>query len=147
MQRYIATPQPCITRAEFVGGKFVYAVRVDTSEGFELCPADVCQIPDGSVCPAVAPSGKFQVIQGFTHPLIPRWEAFLAANNIGIGAIEFATDAEGRAWCYDVNTNTNYNPEAEQKAGVSGMGAIARHLTALLRRNHFTGSAEYAYAA
>ena len=146
VQRYIRTPEPYITRAEFVGGKFLYAVRVDTSEGFELCPADVCQL-DNLACPAAAPAPKFQVLQGFTHPLIPRWEAFLAANNIGIGAIEFATDENGQAWSYDVNTNTNYNPEAEAKAGVSGMGAIARHLTALLRRNAWTGSAEYAYAA
>ena len=29
---------------------------------------------------------------------------------------------------YDVNTNTNYNPAAEAKAGVSGMQAIARFL-------------------
>ena len=147
VQRYIATPQPSITRAEFVGGKFLYAVKVDTSEGFELCPADVCQMPSSAVCPAVAPAAKFQVLEGFTHPLIPRWEAFLAANNIGVGAIEFATDADGQAWSYDVNTNTNYNPEAEAKAGVSGMGAIARHLTALLRRTQFTATAEYAYAA
>ncbi len=147
VQRYIATPQPCITRAEFVGGKFLYAVQVDTSEGFELCPADVCQMPAGAVCPAVAPAAKFQVLEGFTHPLIPRWEAFLAANSIGVGAIEFATDANGQAWCYDVNTNTNYNPEAEARAGVSGMGAIARHLSGLLRRTQFTTATDYAYAA
>ena len=132
-QRYIATPEPFITRVEFVGGKFLYAVRVDTSEGFQLCPADACQIGDAA-CPAVAPSEKFKVIDGFTHKLIPRWEAFLAANGIGVAGIEFAQDAEGRAWTYDVNTNTNYNPDAEARAGVSGMGAIARHLNALLAR-------------
>jgi hypothetical protein len=145
VQRYIHAPEQFITRAEFVGGKFLYAVRVDTSEGFELCPADVCQLD--SVCPATASAPKFQVIEGFRHPLIPRWEAFLQANGIGVGAIEFATDENGNAWSYDVNTNTNYNPEAEARAGVSGMGAIARHMTALLRRNSFQASPDYAYAA
>jgi glutathione synthase/RimK-type ligase-like ATP-grasp enzyme len=38
VQRYIEAPEPFITRAEFINGKFLYAVRVDTSEGFELCP-------------------------------------------------------------------------------------------------------------
>jgi Carbamoyl-phosphate synthase L chain, ATP binding domain len=147
VQRYIRAPEPFITRAEFVGGKFLYAVRVDTSEGFELCPADVCQVPTGAACPAVAPPAKFQVIEGFNHPLIGRWEAFLQTNGIGVGAIEFATDAEGRAWSYDVNTNTNYNPEAEARAGVSGMGAIARHLTELLRGANYTAQPEYAFAA
>jgi hypothetical protein len=100
-----------------------------------------------SVCPATASAPKFQVIEGFRHPLIPRWEAFLQANGIGVGAIEFATDANRNAWSYDVNTNTNYNSEAEARAGVSGMGAIARHMTALLRRNSFQASPDYAYAA
>lgn len=133
VQRYIKSPEPYITRVEFVGGKFLYAVRVDTSEGFQLCPADACQIGDAA-CPAVALGEKFKVIDGFTHPLIPKWEAFLKANGIGIAGIEFAKDEQGRSWTYDVNTNTNYNPDAETKAGVSGMGAIARHLNALLAK-------------
>jgi hypothetical protein len=40
----IEGPLPFITRAEFIGGKFIYAVQVDTSEGFQLCPADHCQV-------------------------------------------------------------------------------------------------------
>ncbi|MGN6570705.1 MAG: ATP-grasp domain-containing protein [Pseudolabrys sp.] len=142
VQRYIKAPQPFITRVEFVGGKFLYAVRVDTSQGFELCPADACQIdapPLAEVCPAVAPSDKFQIVRGFKHPLIPRWEAFLAANGIGIAGIEFIVDDKGRPYTYDVNTNTNYNPDAEAKDGragtdAAGMGAIAAHLGALLRQ-------------
>jgi hypothetical protein len=138
VQRYIEAPEPFITRAEFIGGKFLYAVRVDTSEGFELCPADACEIGEGAACPAVAPGEKFRILEGFSHPLVPRMEAFLTANGIGVGAIEFITDREGRTFAYDVNTNTNYNAEAERKAGRSGartgMGAVAAHLVALLAR-------------
>ena len=47
--------------------------------------------------------------------------------------IEHIVDRKGRAWTYDVNTNTNYNPDAEARAGRSGMDAIARHLDRLLR--------------
>ncbi len=135
VQDYIQAPQPFITRVEFIGGKFLYAVRVDTSEGFELCPADVCAIEaspalQGSVCPADAPSAKFQIIQGFDHPLIPKWQAFLAANDIGIAGVEFITDGQGRVYTYDVNTNTNYNSDAENAAGGDkrGMEAIAAYL-------------------
>jgi hypothetical protein len=135
VQRYIAAPEPFITRAEFIDGRFLYAVRVDTSEGFQLCPADACAIEEGAVCPAVAPGEKFQILDGFTHPLLPRMEAFLRANSIGIGAIEFIVDSEGRTFAYDVNTNTNYNQDAERRAGRSGgqtgMGATARLLAAL----------------
>jgi hypothetical protein len=38
VQEYIKAPEPFITRVEFVGGKFLYAVKVDTTLGFELCP-------------------------------------------------------------------------------------------------------------
>ncbi|EGK8160248.1 alpha-L-glutamate ligase [Campylobacter coli] len=45
LQEYVESREAFITRCEFIGGKFHYAVRVDTSNGaFELCPADACQI-------------------------------------------------------------------------------------------------------
>ncbi|HSC23332.1 MAG TPA: alpha-L-glutamate ligase [Casimicrobiaceae bacterium] len=137
IQQYIAASKPFITRVEFVGGEFLYAVRVDTSQGFELCPADVCQVDD-AFCPAgetapAASSPRFEVIGNFTHPLVERYRRFLAANGIGVAGIEFIVDANGEPYTYDVNTNTNYNPEAEAKAGVSGMRAIAAYLGRELR--------------
>lgn len=145
VQRYIKAPQPFVTRVEFVGSKFLYAVKVDTSQGFELCPADVCQIDApalADVCPAVASADKFQIIRDFDHPLIARWQGFLAANEIGIAGIEFIGDEKGRSFTYDVNTNTNYNPDAEAKDGrantdKSGMGAIASYLGELLQREYY----------
>lgn len=138
VQRYIQAPEPYITRLEFVGGRFLYAVRVDTSQGFELCPADACQVDaaaiGSAVCPAVAPSEKFRVVEGYQNPLIPTYERFLAANGIGIAGIEVIVDGEGRTFTYDVNTNTNYNPEAEARAGVFGMRSIAQYLDGLLRK-------------
>ena len=138
VQRYIQAPEPYITRLEFVGGRFLYAVRVDTSQGFELCPADACQVDAAAIgsaaCPAVAPSEKFRVVEGYQNPLIPTYERFLAANGIGIAGIEVIVDGEGRTFTYDVNTNTNYNPEAEARAGVFGMRSIAQYLDGLLRQ-------------
>src|SRR4051794_11430309 len=81
VQRYIEAPEPFITRLEFVGGRFLYAVRVDTSQGFELCPADACQVDAGAIgsaaCPAVAPSEKFRIVENYRDPLIPTYERFL----------------------------------------------------------------------
>jgi hypothetical protein len=147
VQRYIKAPEPFITRVEFVGGRLVYAVQVDTSQGFELCPADACQVDAmaaAGACPAEAAPDKFRIVRDFDHPLIPRWQAFLAANDIGIAGIEFIVDEFGRAFTYDVNTNTNYNPDAEAKDGRSGMGAIADYLGGLLAQE---GKAERSAAA
>jgi hypothetical protein len=138
VQRYIQAPEPFITRLEFVGGRFLYAVRVDTSQGFELCPADACQVDavaiGSAACPAIAPSEKFRVVEGYQNLLIPTYERFLAANGIGIAGIEVIVDGEGRPFTYDVNTNTNYNPDAEARAGLFGMRSIARHLDGLLKQ-------------
>jgi hypothetical protein len=135
VQRYIKAPAPFITRVEFVGGRFLYALRVDTSQGFELCPADACQVdaaPLAIACPADAPSDKFQIVREFEHPLLPRWQAFLAANEVEVAGVEFIVDEAGRAFTYDINTNTNYNADAEAKDGRRGMGAVARYLGSLL---------------
>ena len=138
IQEYIQAPEPFITRVEFVGGEFLYAVRVDTSLGFELCPADVCQIGD-AFCPvgesAPAPAPRFRILESFAHPIVERYRRFIAANGIGIAGIEFITDRAGELYTYDVNTNTNYNPDAENDAGLHGMKAIATYLGRELARN------------
>jgi hypothetical protein len=128
LQQYIGAPDALITRAEFIGGRFFYAVEVDTSDGFELCPADACAVGD-AFCPAGAePRAKFTIVDGIDAALKQRYEAFLAANDIEIAGIEFIRDGEGTVYTYDVNTNTNYNPDAEARAGRSAMTAIAGFL-------------------
>ena len=134
IQEYVRAPAPLITRAEFVGGRFVYAVEVDTSAGFELCPADACPIGD-VVCPATeGPPAKFTIVDDIDAGLKRRYEAFLAANDIGVAGIEFVTDSAGVVYTYDVNTNTNYNRDAEARAGRSAMTTLAGYLGAELKR-------------
>lgn len=126
VQQYIEAPQPFITRCEFVGGEFLYAVRVDTSDGFLLCPADECQTKNAFGAPAL--TSKFRIIKGFDHPILERYRRFLDDNETHIAGIEFVLDKDGELYTYDINTNTNYNPTAETEAGVSGMRRIADYL-------------------
>lgn len=45
VQEYVRPAEGYITRAEFVGGRFIYALKADTTiGGFQLCPADACAI-------------------------------------------------------------------------------------------------------
>ncbi len=105
-------------------------MRVDTSEGFELSPADACNV-DNAFCTADAPKpNKFTIVKDFDDPILARYRRFLAENGIEIAGIEFITDAAGEIYAYDVNTNTNYNAQAEAEAGVplTGMRAVALFL-------------------
>ncbi|GAM60958.1 hypothetical protein JCM19232_3900 [Vibrio ishigakensis] len=128
-------------RCEYVGGKFLYAVKVSTEGGFELCPADGCSI-ENAFCPAFEEDQpqekeKFEITTLLDDsPLIKLHEKFLAENNIDIAGIEVIRDASGTWYSYDVNTNTNYNSKAEIKAGVakSGMQAIAEYLVDLAEK-------------
>ena len=134
LQEYVRARVPLITRAEFVGGRFMYAVEVDTSGGFELCPADACAVGD-TACPTTeVPRAKFTIIDEIDAGLRRLYEGFLSANGIDVAGIEFVTDSAGGVYTYDVNTNTNYNPAAEARAGRSGMETLARYLGAELER-------------
>lgn len=129
VQKYIPSPDKCIIRSEFVGGEFLYAVRVDASHGFELCPADACQTDET----AVSNRPMFEILKDFHHPVLDRYRACLAMHGIEIAGIEMLIDEDGVAWTYDINTNTNYNQEAEETAGYTateraGMQAIAGYL-------------------
>ena len=91
-------------------------------------------------CPVgEAPRDRFTIVEGIPRALRDRLERFLAATGVEVAGIEFITDTDGRTLVYDVNTNTNYNPDAEARAGRtgtarSGPGAIAEFLGAELHR-------------
>jgi hypothetical protein len=147
VQEYIQAPEPFITRVEFVGGELLYAVRVDTTLGFELCPADVCEVGD-AMCPVgEAPSAatpRFEILERFSSPLIEQYKRVLAANGAEVAGVEFITDARGETYTYDINTNTNYNSAAEARAGRFGMRSVAAFLGNELRavEERFEAAAE-----
>ncbi|KZD12182.1 ATP-grasp domain-containing protein [Oceanibaculum pacificum] len=143
LQQYVKAPEPYIIRAEFIGGRFLYAVRVDTSDGFELCPADACPIGD-AFCPVgeEAARPKFEIIPGIDPAQKAAYERLLEAAGIDVAGIEYVLDAEGVAFTYDVNTNTNYNTDAEAKAGISGRATLADFLGGALARLYPPQAAE-----
>ncbi|MEM7404142.1 MAG: alpha-L-glutamate ligase [Pseudomonadota bacterium] len=132
VQRYVEPPEPFITRCEFIGGELLYAVRVNTSDGFELCPADVCDA-GSTVCTVDdVPADKFTILDNFASPLTERYKALLKAHDTSVAGIEFIVDTNGHAYTYDINTNTNYNSAAESRVDKRGHLALAEYLAAEL---------------
>jgi len=134
LQDYIDANPKVIKRVEFVNSKFLYTVEVDASEGFELCPAcpeDQIDIPQqqiaGEFCPTTG--NKFKIIKNYNNDeLIKKYEKFIAANGIEIAGIEYIIDKKDEVYTYDVNTNTNYNSQAEKSSEIKGMKSIAAFL-------------------
>ena len=132
VQEYIEAPEPCIVRVEFIGREFLYAVRVDTSDGFELCPADVCEL-ESPTCLFEAgnfptQTGKFDILRDFEPPFLSEMQQVMRENDIHIAGFEYILDKTQKAYVYDINTNTNYNSAAERIAGVSAMDRLAGYL-------------------
>ena len=110
VQQYIASPENKITRLEFIDYELVYAIKIDTSQGFNLCPADGCNI---------SKNNKFIIDKNFNeNQLIHGLQDLLKRNEIKVCGIEFTRDKNGKIWVYDINCNTNYNKKAEQDAGI-----------------------------
>jgi len=134
LQEYIDAQPKIITRIEFVNSKFMYAVEVDASEGFELCPACLEEpqgVPEtqffGEHCPTIG--NKFRIAKNFkVNEIIKKYEKFIKANGIEIAGIEYIKDKDGIIYTYDVNTNTNYNSQAEKNSKIKGMKSIAEFL-------------------
>ena len=134
LQEYIDAKPQVIHRVEFVNSKFLYTVEVDASEGFELCPAcpeDQIDEPEtqffGEHCPTVG--NKFRIIKNYKRSsLINKYEKFISKNGIEIAGIEYIIDQKDEVYTYDVNTNTNYNLEAEKSSEIRGMKSIAAFL-------------------
>lgn len=112
VQNYIKPSSPHVIRSEFIGGELYYSVKVDTSAGFELCPADAeyCAIASQD------DKEKFKILEDYEHPLKKQYEEFLKTYGIEVAAIESIEDQNGDIFTYDINTNTNYNQKAEGQA-------------------------------
>ena len=47
VQEYLESDEGAIVRVEVLDGRYLYAIRIvrDAEAGFNLCPADICQVP------------------------------------------------------------------------------------------------------
>jgi len=144
LQEYVRPADDSITRAEFVGGEFLYAVRADTAKGgFQLCPADACALDPATGRPLLPPGATvqqevgdqiFSLRTGFDHPVLAAHARFLTGLGVEVAGVEFIEAADGRVVTYDVNTNTNYNALVDLAAPRSGPREVARLTGRLLEQ-------------
>ena len=139
IQEYITPRVPQITRVEIVNGEFLYAIDVSTARGFELCPAEKCEIGD-SFCPTtddgkdnspIERQSLFSLRKDFKDPIIEQYITFMTTHGIDVAGIEFIEDAKGQKFTYDINCTTNYSPGVEDEHGLNGMAKIVAYLKSL----------------
>jgi len=129
LQQYIKPAEPFITRVEIVGDQFLYAMRSATTDGFELCPSDACQIPKLTESCPVDGSSKFTLAPiTADDPLVQKYIQMCKGEGLMIAGIEFVQDSSGERYTYDINGTTNYNSAVALEAGKDGMQELAKLL-------------------
>lgn len=102
VQDYVPAADGRIVRLETLGGRFLYAIEVETGGAFDLCPADAC----------VAAPGREAIRMAAVEPgpeLIEAAERIARAVGLDVGGIEVVIDArDGVPRFYDINALSNF---------------------------------------
>ena len=136
LQEKITTNEEFITRMEFIGGNFIYSLKVFSKNSFELCPADACEVDLDQFCPVDETNDiknsqpSFFIDDEPDKNLAKQLTIFLKKHQIEVAGVEFIRNKDGVPIFYDINTNTNYNLNAEKQSKVNknGMEEIALFL-------------------
>lgn len=103
LQEYVPARGGSITRIETLGGKFLYALEVESGgDNFDLCPADACIAQPGRAAirmKAAVPSQE----------IIASAEAVAQATSLDVGGVELLIDdRDGVPRFYDFNALSNF---------------------------------------
>jgi hypothetical protein len=103
-----------IVRVEVLGGRFLYAIRLQLQPGsFNLCPADYCD-------PASGIAGAGDLVEAYVPPghLIAEAARIIEATGADLGGVEYlVNDRDGEAYFYDINALSNFVADAPNVVG------------------------------
>jgi glutathione synthase/RimK-type ligase-like ATP-grasp enzyme len=103
VQDYVPPRGGTITRVETLGGKFLYAIEVESGgDSFDLCPADAC----------LAQPGRQAVRMTAVRPpaaIVAAAEEIARAAGLAVGGVEYLIDdRDGEVRFYDINALSNF---------------------------------------
>ncbi len=123
VQEFLPARGQHIVRVETLNGKFFYAIKVYTSgESFNLCPAELCQVPaaDNQQACLTDASRKGIRVESFQPPaeVIQQVERIARAASLDVGGIEYlVNDEDGQVYFYDINALSNFVADAIRVIG------------------------------
>ena len=146
VQEYLESDEGAIVRVEVMDGQHLYAIRIvrDARAGFNLCPADICQVPEGGSAPAATPLGACPptAIPGLS---VTRFDApaeaidtvlrLTRAASIDIGGVEYlVAKRDGQIYYYDVNATSNFVANAPEVLGFDPTARFVDYITRVATR-------------
>lgn len=135
LQEYAPARGGSITRIETLGGRFLYALDVESGgESFDLCPADVCVTQprkSAIAMKAVVPSRE----------IVEAAEAIAQAAGLDVGGVELLIDdRDGVARFYDINALSNFVAEPLNVLGWDPHERLIDFLEAAFKQREAAGT-------
>jgi biotin carboxylase len=136
-----------VVRVEILDGHYLYAIRLvrDSGRSFNLCPADVCQLPapaagdrDFEACPAEAPPRPGVIVTRCEAPAeaIEGALALTRAASIDVGGVEYLVNRnDGQIYFFDVNATSNFVANAPAVLGFDPTPRFADYIVRVAERS------------
>ena len=102
VQDHVPARGGTIVRVETLGGRFLYALEIESGSSFDLCPADACLATPGRAAIAM---------RAFEPPadIIEASERIAQAAGLDVGGVEYMIDdRNGLTRFYDINALSNF---------------------------------------
>ena len=141
VQEYIEPRENAIVRVEVLDGRALYAIRIvrEAAQDFNLCPADICQVPAAPpatadalfACPVDTKPGLS--VTRFDAPADAVETAIRLAReaSIDVGGVEYLVGArDGLTYFYDVNATSNFVADAPNVLGFDPYPAFVDFIVA-----------------
>jgi len=127
-----------IVRMEFLGGEFLYAMRVISHGAFNLCPSETCNPVSGESHCAVPETRPVPPVEFHPYPDVPAaavetGKTLMAAGGLDVGGIEYLEAADGRLVFYDINANSNLRAPIAQAFGFDPFERVVDFLVGQIR--------------
>jgi glutathione synthase/RimK-type ligase-like ATP-grasp enzyme len=144
LQEYVESEGGAIVRVEVLDGRFLYAIRiVRTATDFNLCPADICQVPqapaggDLGACPVDTRPGLTVTRCDAPPEVVDAARALTRAASIDVGGVEYLVGrADGRVYFYDVNATSNFVANAPAVLGFDPTARFADYIVGVATGRH-----------
>jgi hypothetical protein len=146
VQEFIPARGGHITRVEVLGGQYLYAIDVHLSAGsFNLCPADLCQVPtdgapralDGACVIEPPRAGVKATSASPPQPIVDAVVRMTTAAGFDVGGVEYVVDdRDGQHYFYDLNALSNFVADAPAVIGFDPWLPFVDHLAALHHEAH-----------
>lgn len=140
VQEFLPARGGHIVRVEVLGGRFLYAIKVyPNPDGFNLCPADICQpgeeVSGGTglavdLCPVDLPKVALRV-EGYTPPapVIGAVLAIARTAGLDIAGVEYlVNDRDGEIYYYDINALSNFVANAQAVVGFNPYASLVDYV-------------------